>query len=76
MKPVFAGIPQASLDMRKRRRMKSVINGKANSCATCKWHEDFQGVCFNGDSKHRAGFMDPENWCEEWEEQDEDVRSK
>lgn len=39
-------------------------------CATCKWYEDFQGVCFNGDSEHCAGFMDPEDGCEEWEERE------
>lgn len=25
-----------------------------NTCSTCGWYEDFQGVCFNGDSEHRA----------------------
>lgn len=36
-------------------------------CATCKWYEDFQGVCFNGGSEHRADFTDPEDGCDEWE---------
>lgn len=40
---------------------------KPRCCATCKWYEDFQGVCFNGDSEHRADFTDPEDVCEEWE---------
>lgn len=26
------------------------------------------GVCCNGDSEHRADFMDAESRCEEWEE--------
>ena len=39
-------------------------------CATCAWYEDFQGVCFNGDSPHCADFTDPEDCCEEWEEKE------
>lgn len=41
---------------------------KPKCCATCKWYEDFQGVCFNGDSEHRADFTDPNDICEEWED--------
>lgn len=44
-----------------------MINGKVSSCSTCKWYEDFQGVCFNGDSEHRVDFTGPEDGCEEWE---------
>ena len=36
-------------------------------CATCAWYEDYQGVCFNGDSPHCADFTGPEGVCEEWE---------
>lgn len=39
-------------------------------CSTCKWYEDFQGVCFNGDSERCADFTDPEDGCKEWEERD------
>lgn len=35
-------------------------------CATCDWYEDYQGVCFNGDSEYRADFTEPEDCCEEW----------
>lgn len=31
-----------------------------------------EGVCCNGDSEHRADFMDAESRCEEWEENDGD----
>lgn len=48
---------------------KAPMNPKC--CATCRWYEDFQGVCCNGDSEHRADFTDPEDGCEEWEEQEE-----
>lgn len=37
-------------------------------CMNCKWYESFCGVCCNGDSEHRADFMDAESGCEEWEE--------
>ena len=36
-------------------------------CKTCKWYEEFMGVCCNGDSLHRADFRGPEDCCEEWE---------
>lgn len=42
------------------------------TCATCAWYEDYQGVCFNGGSEHRADFTDPEDGCECWEGRKED----
>ena len=42
--------------------------GMSKCCATCDWYEDFQGVCFNGDSPNCADFTDPESCCEEWGE--------
>ena len=41
-------------------------------CATCDWYEDYQGVCFNGDSEHCADFTEPEDVCEEWEGREAD----
>jgi hypothetical protein len=41
------------------------------TCKTCKWYEPFCGVCCNGDSEHRADFMDAESGCGEWEENNE-----
>ena len=35
-------------------------------CETCDWYEDYQGVCFNGDSEYCADFTEPEDCCEEW----------
>lgn len=26
-------------------------------CKDCKWHDEFTYVCFNGDSKHCADFV-------------------
>lgn len=36
------------------------------TCSTCRWYEDYQGVCFNGDSEFCADFTDPEDGCECW----------
>ena len=45
-------------------------------CATCAWYEDYQGVCFNGDSPpHCADFTEPEDCCERWEGRKFDVES-
>lgn len=40
----------------------------ALTCGNCKWYEPFCGVCCNGDSEHRADFMEAESRCEKWEE--------
>lgn len=40
-------------------------------CATCAWYEDFQGVCCNGDSPHRADFTYPDQRCREWERKED-----
>ena len=40
-------------------------------CATCDWYEDYQGVCFNGDSLHCADFTEPEHGCKCWEGRNE-----
>ena len=47
----------------------------SKSCVTCDWYEEFQGVCFNGDSPHCADFTEPEDCCEEWEGREFDVES-
>lgn len=36
-------------------------------CKTCKWYDDLDGVCYNGESENRAKFMDEFDSCEEWE---------
>lgn len=40
-------------------------------CATCAWYEEFQGVCCNGDSPHRADFIEPDQRCREWERKED-----
>lgn len=39
-------------------------------CATCRWYEDYQGVCCNGDSEWRGDFRDNDQGCEHWENSD------
>ena len=41
---------------------------KPKDCGSCKWHEDFNGVCFNGDSERCAGYTDSDESCDEWED--------
>lgn len=44
------------------------MDGKRHVCGTCKWFVPFTDVCTNGDSEHRADFMDQmEDTCERWE---------
>ena len=33
------------------------------NCGSCAWYEDFQGVCFNGDSPRCADFTEPDTTC-------------
>lgn len=46
------------------------------TCGTCRWYEDFVGVCFNGDSPNCADFTEPEDGCERWEGSDKDEVSE
>lgn len=44
-------------------------------CKTCKYgnYDEMQGyVCVNGESEYVADFVDEDNWCEEWEENEDD----
>ena len=42
-----------------------------NTCSSCRWYEDFNGVCCNGDSEDCADFTDPKQRCREWEEKED-----
>ena len=42
-------------------------NGMKQNCGSCAWYEDFQGVCFNGDSPRCADFTEPDTTCPAWE---------
>ena len=37
-------------------------------CGTCEWYDEWIGVCFNGESEHKADFLDKDKSCEKWEE--------
>lgn len=46
-------------------------------CCTCKWYALEEGVCCNGESKHRADFRCLDDSCECWEGIENDrTRSK
>lgn len=45
----------------------AITKDKPKGCGSCKWHEDFNGVCFNGDSERRADYTDSDESCGEWE---------
>lgn len=36
------------------------------TCGTCQWYLQTEGVCCNGDSKHRADFVSRDGTCPEW----------
>ena len=37
-------------------------------CGNCKYHIEFTGVCFNGDSYCRADFTEDDYCCDVWGE--------
>lgn len=38
-----------------------------NTCSTCRWYAEFEGVCCNGDSEWRADFRSGDQSCKCWE---------
>ena len=53
--------------------MSEVMTDK--TCCTCRWHDSFSWLCFNGRSEHRSDFTDPEDTCPEWEQEVDSVES-
>lgn len=47
--------------------------GSPKRCGTCGYWEDFQGVCFNGESAHCADFTSADDTCEHWTNRKEQV---
>ena len=45
------------------------------NCGTCKFHDSFSGACCNGLSPKVADFTDNEDFCDEWEEENEKKQS-
>lgn len=43
------------------------LSSKIKTCGNCKHYEDFNGVCCNGLSEHRADFMNDTDSCLQWE---------
>ena len=50
---------------------KSRIMAARKCCDTCNYWEDFQGVCFNGESEHCADFTSGDTTCPCWEHRKE-----
>ena len=65
------GIKQFSAGKAIRCTAESCENKSEPSCCSCRWHDAFSWVCFNGQSEHRADFTDPEDSCKEWEKKDD-----
>lgn len=42
------------------------------TCCTCRWHERYTWVCFNGLSLNCTNVTDVEDSCEHWEERTEE----
>lgn len=45
--------------------------GMIQNCGTCRWHEDFTWVCFNGYSPNVADFTNPDDSCPAYEPADQ-----
>lgn len=43
------------------------VAGDEKSCKSCRWYEDYEGVCINANSLARADFVDADAVCEAWE---------
>ena len=56
-----------------RHKREWVFNTPKN-CSTCKWLVPFSDVCVNGDSPHRADFVNGYDTCDRWEEADDKSR--
>ena len=44
---------------------------KNETCLTCKWYAEYEGVCTNGESEYCADCTAPNNYCGLWEGADE-----
>ena len=46
------------------------LENTGKRCETCKYHDNFSWVCFNGASQEVAGFTEPDDYCLFWESKD------
>ena len=46
-----------------------------NSCFTCEYYSEFDGVCCNADSEHCADFIDGESVCDKYKKTSETMRA-
>ena len=57
-----------------KRRKLHLLGAEAHrkrKCSTCKYHEDFIGACFNGDSENCADFTSDEDTCKHWTQRED-----
>ena len=45
-------------------------------CENCAWYSEFEGVCTNGDSEHRADFCCLDDTCSCWTNREENPCKK
>ena len=68
---LFRDVDASKIHSKKIGALEIKITNMTKTCSTCRWYEDFNGVCFNGDSPHCADFIDADKVCEEWEGRNE-----
>lgn len=66
--PRRQGLPEAKWDRSLLPQLVAELRRERGNCGNCKWHDDFSGVCCNGDSDFRAEFTATDDKCEHWEE--------
>lgn len=40
---------------------------ETKNCGTCRWHDEFFGVCYSAKSDRCADTTEPEDSCDKWE---------
>ena len=56
-----------------RRQKGEAMDSAAQVCKNCKWFAEETEVCVNDQSDHLADFVMPDDVCDEWEGNDDNV---
>lgn len=48
-----------------------MLTGTIEGCGGCRWMDEETGVCVNADSENVADFVSESDWCEKWEEKED-----
>ena len=46
--------------------IKNESESRQQNCGSCKWHDNWSGVCCHPESKHCADFTSNDDWCRKW----------